>query len=231
MLTPFAQWKTLSRHYLLLEFKRLDRIFSSFLFALTFLLIFMLAMGQVEPAQVIQIYLAEAFLAGFFALQLSFARSLEADKEDGVFEVLKTLPLAPSSWFLAKFSSVFCTGAALFIPTLAIASLFHNGTQTGLFTWPMVLICILALLGLTALGVLLSMLTLGARAKQILYPILYFPLTIPVLLCALEASRALLLKTQTFSDLWGSWLGLLGIFDVVYITLSILLFAELIKPE
>jgi heme exporter protein B len=72
---------------------------------------------------------------------------------------------------------------------------------------------------------------LRSNARQILYPLLYFPLTTPVLLAAVESSKALLIEQHSLGHLMSSWLGLLVISGIMYFTLSLLLFGELVKPE
>jgi hypothetical protein len=66
-----------------------------------------------------------------------------------------------------------------------------------------------------------------------IYPLIYFPLTTPVLLAAMQASLlALDPETVSMSALWAgparSWAGLLLAFDVIYLTLGVLLYGELV---
>ena len=86
-------------------------------------------------------------------------------------------------------------------------------------------------MALASLGVLLSTMMLRSSAKQILYPLIYFPLTTPVLLSAAESARSILVDGKDLQYLLSSWLGLLMIFGIMYFTLCLLLFGELVKPE
>ena len=72
--------------------------------------------------------------------------------------------------------------------------------------------------------------TLKANARQILYPLLYFPLTAPVLLGAVQSSRLCLDGGRAAADI-KAWLGLLLGFDCIYVTLGILLFTELVDES
>ena len=217
--------------YVKLEFKKPERLLSALLFSVTFLLVFMFAMGKVEPAMVPPLFIAEAFLAGFFALQLSFARSLEVDSQDGVFSLLRSYPLAPAAYFTAKYLLVLLTGCLILLPSLFFAAFFHMDARQSLLIPEIFLIAFLSLFGLVAIGVLLSTLTLGAHSRQVLYPLLYFPLVTPVLLAAVESSRGILLNGYSLGDMFQSWLGLLVVFNVIYTTLGFLLFGELVKAE
>lgn len=226
-----SQGGRLFAHYAKLEIAQPERLLSALLFSVTFLLIFMFAMGQVEPDQVPAIFIAEAFLAGFFALQLSFSRSLEPDSQDGVFTLLKSYPLSTTAWFMAKYGLVLLMGVLILLPTIGFAAFFHTEARVPLIKPEIFAIALLSLLGLVAVGVLLSTLIMGSGTRQVLYPLLYFPLTTPVLLAAVESSRAVLIDGVAFSHLFQSWLGLLLVFDIIYCTLSVLLFGELVKAE
>ncbi|MFN7640396.1 MAG: hypothetical protein ACK5PR_01455, partial [bacterium] len=140
-------------------------------------------------------------------------------------------PISPTAWFLSKYLVVITLGVLILMPTLLLANLFLNEGRDNLLDSSMMGIALIALLGLGALGVLLSTMMLRSNAKQILYPLIYFPLTTPVLLAAVESSRAHLVDGSSLEKLLSSWLGLLVIFGIMYFTLSLLLFGELVKPE
>lgn len=225
------QYKTLVRQSFRIEWETPERWLSPLLFAVTILVLFSFAVGQLNGPDAAKLLVAETFLTAFFALQLSFARSLEPDMSDKVFEVLRTYPISPTSWFLAKYTSVFFMGAFILIPTMVLSSFFNATSGVDLIQAPLILISLVALGGLAALGVLLSTMTMSSGAKQILYPLLYYPLTTPVLLSAVESAKAVLTKGESLESLLSSWLGLLIIFGVIYLTLGTLLFGELVKAE
>jgi heme exporter protein B len=122
-------------------------------------------------------------------------------------------------------------GLMILGPTLVLADLFINESTISFLSFPLFAIAACSLIALGALGVLLSTMMLRSNARQILYPLLYFPLTTPVLLAAVESSKALLIQQHSLSHLMSSWLGLLVISGIMYFTLSLLLFGELVKPE
>ena len=121
-------------------------------------------------------------------------------------------------------------GSATLGPTLGFAAFVNQSPSQPLFSWVVVGVAAMALAGLAALGVLLSAMTLKANARQILYPLLYFPLATPVLLAAVQSSQLYLSSGQITADV-RAWLGLLLGFDVIYITLGALLFTELVDES
>ena len=195
------------------------------------LLLFAFAFGRVEPRFLPQMLTAATYLTAFLALQIAFSRILEPDLQDKIFEQLRSYPLSPTAWYLSKYLLVMVLGLMILLPTLFFANLFLNEGGPTLLTSTILAIAILALFGLGSIGVLLSTMMLRSNAKHILYPLLYFPLTTPVLLAAVESSRAHLAEGASLEKLLASWLGLLVIFGIMYFTLSLLLFGELVKPE
>lgn len=218
-----AVWR-LWRLFWKLEKGRSERWLTPMLFAAIVLLLFSFAFAGIPADRFgVSLFLGEAYLAGFLALQICYSRILASEASDGVLDLLKCYPIAPTALFVSKLLLALVMSIGILIPTFILAHVFLNVT----IAIEVVMIAVLALLGLSSLGVLISMLTLSARGKQVLFPILYFPLTIPVLLSALEASQGLY-QGDTFAALLPSWLGLLLILDGVYLAIGLILFDEVL---
>ena len=231
MRKAMAQLNALLAQGLKVEAKNLERLVSPLLLAATLLVLFAFAVGGgLDQEALVRLYVAETYLTAFLALQISFARAFEPDTQDKVYDLLRTYPINPFAWFLGKYLQVLATGAAILLPTMAFAVFFHGEAKVSL-SLGSVAIALLALVGLAALGAVLSLMTMGSSARQILYPILYFPLTTPVLLAAVEATRSHVMDGVPVAAMFSSWLGLLLIFDIIYLTLGMLIFAELVKPD
>lgn len=226
----FKQYLLLVGQGIKAELADLERIVSPVLFALTLLVVFSFAVGDVEDSLRVKIYLAQTFLTAFFALQVSFSRIFDPDRQDKVFDLMRTYPVSHNAWFFAKYTMVMLLGSATLAPTLAFGAFLNQSTRITVFSWGVCLIAFLTLAGLAALGVLLSVVTLKANSRQILYPLLYFPLVTPVLLAAVQAAD-LYLRDGQWSDVVLPWLGLLLAFDTIYLTLSFLLFPELVDES
>ena len=227
-----TQYRALLWQALQVEWSNSERWMSPLLFSTTMILLFAFAFGKVDVAFLPQLYIAATYLTASFSLQIAFSRVLEPDTQDRVFDQLRTYPISPSAWFLSKYTVVILLGVLILLPTLFLSNLFlNNEGPVSLLNSSVLIVAVLMLLSLGAIGVLLSTMMLRSNAKQILYPLLYFPLTVPVLLSAVESSRMILVDGKDLSYLMSSWLGLLVIFGIMYFTLCLLLFGELIKPE
>jgi heme exporter protein B len=89
------------------------------------------------------------------------------------------------------------------------------------------LVTLLGTLGFCVLGTIMSALTLRARARELLLPLVLFPLMIPVLLATIRCMETIL-RTGTWAEALP-WLRLLIGFDVIFLTLGVLLFDWVIE--
>lgn len=210
------------------ELANKERLLTPLLFAATILILFNFVFTDATPALQAKFFVAETFLTLLFALQTSYARTFAPDEQDRVFELLQTYPLSHAAWFLAKYLQTLASSALILIPTLGMTGLFHSSSLGFSLLWsgPLWAAALLSLAGLAALGILLAAMTLKAAGREVLFPLLYFPLAVPVLLASSQAALSFI--SGVSSGEVGQWLGLLLGFDIIYLTLGILLFGELL---
>lgn len=225
--SPWQQFLIMLRQGIRAELADQERLISPVLFGVTLLVLFAFALGDIPPDLRRSVYVAETFLTLFFALQLSFSRLFEPDRQDRVFDLIRSYPISFTAWYLAKYVLVMMLGLLTLLPTMFFSAFLHHSDRAPLFSWPVVGIALLALAGLAALGILLSAMTLKANSRQILYPLLYFPLTTPVLLSAVNAALTYL-EVQQWTANVRAWATLLLAFDAIYFTLGLLLYGELV---
>jgi heme exporter protein B len=101
---------------------------------------------------------------------------------------------------------------ALLLPIFAVLFDFSA------FSFTLVGIILLATLGFATVGTLFSAIAVQTRSREIMLPILFFPLVTPVLIGAVEGSTGTI--TDNFSAIGvGRWLQLIGVFDAVFLVL------------
>jgi heme exporter protein B len=89
------------------------------------------------------------------------------------------------------------------------------------------LIIVLATLGFTSVGSLFSALSAGTKTRDMMFPILFLPITVPVIIAAVEAT-ALVLQGRPWSDM-STWLQIMVAFDVIFLVVSTLVFEFVIE--
>jgi heme exporter protein B len=218
------------RHSLRIDIAAKERLITPVFFAAIILLLFSFAIPEQPPEIRSRMMVAESLLAIFFAMQIALSRTFEAERQDKVFEHLRLSPVDSTAFILAKLLHVLLVGSGVSFFTLLL-SLILQGQDFSIVTDPVVLGgCFLTLLGLTGIGVLLAAITLRADGQQIIFPLLYFPLSIPVLLCASEALIQWL-DTHKWDDTMRGWATMLIAFDAIYLTMTLLLGSESVDTD
>lgn len=187
--------------------------------------VFTVQMGLL-PEQKSQISGGLLWLAMFFAGLIAIDRSCASEKSDGCWDGLLAYPVSPSLVYWAKCVASFLALlllAGILIPVFVALS----GVDLLRPAWAIGLVAVLACLGFSAVGTLLSALTNGIRQGGSLLALVLLPLTIPVVLAAAEATR--LIAVGQIGDEWWRWTQLLGGFAVIYLTAGTILFDFVIE--
>jgi heme exporter protein B len=160
-----------------------------------------------------------------FASTLGLNRSVSLERENQALDGLLLAPVDRSAIFFGKALSNLTFTLLVALILLPVFSLFYgqNMLKPGLL-----LVILLGLGAYTSLGTLLAALSIQARTRDVLLPILLYPLALPVLIAAVEASRGVL-SAQPLGEL-RSWIFLLLACDILF-TAAGLLFFETILEE
>jgi heme exporter protein B len=157
-----------------------------------------------------------------FASMLGLGRTIAAEREKGSLDRLLLCPVDRKAIYLAKLM-----GNVLFIGVVEIVAL---PVFAALFDVPLVVasllpIVLLGTLGIAAIGTLFSAMAAATRARELLLPILVFPLIVPVVIAAVRLTGALMAPSANEPP----WLGLMIAFDVIFLSVSMLTFEYVIE--
>ena len=152
--------------------------------------------------------------AGIIGLNRSLAMELDNDCMQG----LLLAPLSRGELYLSKVASnfAFMMTAELFV--LPAFVLFYN-LSFDLKIAQIVGVALVATLGFVAIGTILSMISANTRMKEVMLPIMQIPITVPVIIAAVEAT-GMILRAETEGITFP--LAVLGSFSIVYLTVSYL---------
>ena len=159
-----------------------------------------------------------------FAGTLSVTQSGELESRDGAVDGLMLVPVDRSAIYVGKVASntTFVTGVELL--TLAFVSVFLGYAPPLAVLPTLVGVVVLASLGFSAVGVVLSMLTAKSQVRELLLPALLIPLTVPVLLAGVELTRAL-----TGGGVLDQWLRLLVAYDGILLLAGLMTFEYVLE--
>ena len=159
-----------------------------------------------------------------FAGVLSLNRAFVAEMEQGCLEGLMVCPISRDVIYVGKMVTSLLFMLIIEMIALPIFTLLFNVPVISL---PLIAIIILATIGFVAVGTLFSAIAINTRARELVLPILFLPVVVPVVISAVKAS-GLAIAGEPWSQLY-SWLLILLSFDVIFITLSYLIFHHVIE--
>jgi heme exporter protein B len=200
------------------EFKTRELFSAMFIFALLVILIFIFSVNLsiVKASEVGPGILWVAFL---FSGTLGLNRSFVLEKENGCLMGLILAPADRTTIYFGKLISnfVFLTAMELFI--LPLFMVFFNIDLLE-HLLPLLLVIFLGTLGFCTLGTLLSSLSSNLKTREIMLPILLYPLLVPIVIGVVRMTGQIL-AGEPLSGMMN-WIGLTASFDIIYIGVSIM---------
>jgi heme exporter protein CcmB len=212
------------RKDLTVEMRSREILYTTVFFAVSCVLVFAFALVRegrpLEDAAAGILWIAIAF-AGTLGLGRTFERERHT-------ETLRALMLAPSdrpAIYVGKLLGVLALLAvveAVLVPLVGL--LFHVPFLASPF-WLLALL-VTGTIGFASVGTLFAAMLVRARSRDVLLPVLLYPITIPVIIAGVRGTAALLQSTPD-EPMARFWAALLVFFDVVFVTLSLWTFEPL----
>lgn len=193
--------------------------------AVTILVMFGFALGP--DAQAIRDAASGAiWLAALFAGVLAFNRSYQVELDGGALEQLILYPGSRRAIFAGKLLANFAFVSLMLVVVMAVGTVLFQVQVPA--NWPALLaIFFFGAVGLVTLGTFYAAMASRSRAREVLLPLLLFPMLVPVLLAAMEATKSLL-GGNVMGDA-GAWARLLAAFDVIFLAATFLAFESVIE--
>jgi len=202
------------------ELRSKEAINASFSFSLTILLLFSFAFDPTEETtrEIAGglLWIVFAF-AGALILNRSFARELPND----CLDALIAAPLPASALLLGKALANLGLLLAMEAVCFPVFGLFYNVRWTRQF-WPLVLVVVLGTWGFTVIGTMFSALTVNIRLREVMLPLLVYPVMIPCLMAAMSLTNHLVGGNPMDSEMLV-WMKFLIGFDVIFTSLALVL--------
>jgi ABC-type transport system involved in cytochrome c biogenesis permease component len=128
-------------------------------------------------------------------------------------------PIERPALYIGKLLGILLLLAAV---ELVIVPLIGFMFQAPLFRQPLLMIGLLATgtVGFAAVGTLFAAMLVRARSRDVLLPVLLYPITVPVIIAGVRGTAALL-QADVDVPMARAWLSMLTFFDVVFITLAL----------
>jgi len=206
------------RKDLMVEIRSLEIAYTTLFFAVSCVLVFAFALVREGRAP-------EDGAAGILWISIAFSgtlalgRAFERERQSETLRALLLAPAARPAIYVGKLLGIvalLAAGEVVLVPLVAL--LF----QAPLLSRPVWLAAVLlsGTIGFSAVGTLFAAMLVRARTRDVLLPVLLYPITVPVIIAGVRATAALL-EPELDTAIVRFWLALLLCFDVVFVTLAL----------
>ncbi len=211
-------WKDLTAEY------RSRELFSAMLvFSLLVILIFNFALElDIRTRQ--SVTSGVLWVTFAFAGTLGLNRSMAVEKDRGC---LDGLLLAPVDRAAIYFGKVISNLAFMLIVEIVVLPVYSFLYSINLFNPGLLAVILLGSIGYIAVGTLLASMAVQTRTRDVLLPILLFPVAVPVLIAAVKASGGFL-NGDDFSIILP-WINLLVVYDVIFVAIAFMVFDYVVE--
>jgi heme exporter protein B len=214
------QASQVARKDLAVELRTKESLNAAGAFAIVILLLFSFAF---DPAaeETKEIAGGLLWLVFAFAGALVFNRGFARELPNECLDALLSSSLSPASLLVGKALANFVMLLVVEALSLLVFGIFYN-MRWWLRPWELVGIFALATWGVSVVGAVFGALTVNLRLRELMLPVLIYPLLIPLLMSAIVLTNALL-ANQAMSADQLIWVRVLGVFDIVFTALAVAL--------
>jgi heme exporter protein B len=205
------------------ELRTKDIFSSMFVFALLSVIIFNFAF-ELRVPEMKMVAPGIIWVAITFAGTLGLNRAFVIEQDKGSLAGLLLSPIDRSAIYFGKMLSSLLFMLVVEVILLPLVIVFFN---LPLLTWQHLLILLLGTYGFAAVGTVFSGMAVNTRAREVLLPILLFPVVLPVLIAGVKMTGALL-DGEPFNTL-SNWLRLILIYDVAFTIVAYLTFGFVVE--
>ena len=195
----------------LLELRTKDIVVSVLVFALLVIVIFNFAIDP-TPQMVVLVAPGILWVAFLFGGVLGLTRSFALEKDSGSLQGLMLAPVGREVIYFGKMLGNFLFMVVVEVIIFPIFAVLFN---LSLVMPELIPVTLLATLGIATVGTVFSAMAVNTRSREVMLPLLFFPVVLPAIVAAVEASRVVI-QGEGSSDL-AQWIPLLAVFDTIFL--------------
>ncbi len=161
-----------------------------------------------------------------FTGTIGLGRAFDRERENDTMRALLLAPVPRLSVFLGK---AIATALLVLAVSVVCAPLLALFLDVPLFAYPipLALIIVLGAVGLAMTGSVFAATLLKVRSRDVLLPVILYPLLVPLFVAGTKCTAALVAELPNFDAAWF-WIEFLGIYDAVFLVLSVWIFESLV---
>lgn len=207
-----------ARKDLLVEFRSREIVYTTLLFAASVLLVF--SFGFVRDGRAVDDAAAGIlWVAIAFSATLALGRAFERERQNETMRGLLMSPAPRAAIYVGKLAGILTLLAAVEIVVVPMAGVMF---QAPLLRHPFLLFAFVATgtIGFAAVGTLFAAMLLRTRSRDVLLPVLLYPITVPVMIAGVRGTAAIF-QADVDLPMARLWLSMLVFFDAIFVTLAL----------
>jgi len=212
-----SAWR-ITQKDLLIEVRTREILYTTLFFAVSCVLVF--AFGFVDEGRALDGAAAGIlWIAIAFSGTLALGRTFERERQSETIRALLMTPVDRPALYLGKLAGVLLLLAAVEAIVVPLIALMF---QAPVFAHPWLMggLLLTGTLGFAAVGTLFAAMLGRSRSRDVLLPVLLYPITIPVIIAGVRGTAALL-APEVDLPMARVWLSMLVFFDLVFVTLAL----------
>jgi heme exporter protein CcmB len=206
------------RKDLTVEIRSFEILSTTLLFAVTVVLIFSFGL-VVEGRALEDVAAAILWIAIAFSGTLALGRTFERERHNDTLRALLLAPADRPAIYAGKLLGMLLLLALVEALLVPLVGLFFQAPILR-FPGPLLALLVSGTIGFAAVGTLFAAMLVRARSRDVLLPILLYPITVPVMIAGVRGTAALF-QPEPDLALAQFWIALLVFFDTVFVTLSL----------
>jgi heme exporter protein B len=228
-----AAW-VIARKDLVVEARSRELIYTTLFFAMACVLVFSFSLVSfsLDPSGKIpdETQAGILWVAITFSGSLALGRAFERERQAETLRALLLAPVERASVYLGKLFSLLVLMAAVEVVLVPVVWLLF-GAHVDRAPWMLLGLLGAGTLGFAAVGTLLAAMLVRAHSRDVLLPILLYPITVPVILGGVRGTAAIFAGDQPDIASAQSWLAMLVFFDAVFVTLALWMFEPVMGEQ
>jgi heme exporter protein CcmB len=209
-----AAW-LVARKDLRVEWRSRELLYTTLFFAAACVLVFAFAFGSPSAETAAGVLWVAVMFSGTVAL----GRTFERERQSETLRALLLSPVERGAIYLGKLVGLLILMAGIQIVLVPVVGLLFSA-PIGRAPWLLAALLAAGTLGFASVGTLFSAMLSRAHSRDILLPMLLYPITVPVVIAGVEGTAAIFAPEPSLA-MAEMWLSMLVFFDAVFVTLAL----------
>jgi heme exporter protein CcmB len=206
------------RKDLLVEVRSLEILSTTLFFAVTVVLMFSFGL-VVDGRPLADVAAAILWVAIAFSGTLALGRTFERERHNDTLRALMLAPADRPALYVGKLAGILLLLGLVELVLVPLVGLLFNAPVIAQAV-PLMFLIVGGTLGFCAVGTLFAAMLVRARSRDVLLPVMLYPMTVPVMIAGVRGTAALFQATPE-PAVAQFWIGLLAAFDVVFVILAL----------